>query len=65
MQEEETELKELDIKNIGPKVVKSGSDLTIVGTGFTSCQALEAGKELEKNNGKKIQWNSKEGKLEL
>jgi len=50
LQEEETELKELDIKNIGPKVVKNGSDLTIVGTGFTSCQALEAGNELEKNN---------------
>jgi acetoin:2,6-dichlorophenolindophenol oxidoreductase subunit beta len=50
LEEEVTELQELDIKTIGPKIVKEGSDITIVGSGFTSCQALEAGKELAKDN---------------
>jgi pyruvate dehydrogenase E1 component beta subunit len=50
LEEEVTELKELDIKTIGPKIIKEGTDITIVGSGFTSCQALEAGKELAKNN---------------
>ncbi len=50
LEEEVTELQELDIKTIGPKIIKEGSDITIVGSGFTSCQALEAGKELAKDN---------------
>tara|TARA_B100001250_G_scaffold360657_1_gene338278 strand:+ start:22998 stop:23969 length:972 start_codon:yes stop_codon:yes gene_type:complete len=50
LEEESTDLKELDIKTIGPKTIKEGSDITIVGSGFTSCQALEAGKELAKDN---------------
>ena len=50
LEEEFTELKELDINNIGPKIVKEGSDITIVGSGFTSCQALEAANELVKDN---------------
>ena len=49
-EEEVSELQEIDIKTIGPKIVKEGSDITIVGSGFTSCQALEAGKELAKDN---------------
>lgn len=50
LEEEVSELQEIDIKTIGPKIVKEGSDITIVGSGFTSCQALEAGKELAKDN---------------
>lgn len=49
-EEESTELQELDLKSIGPKVVKAGSDITIVGSGFTSYQALEASRELDKEN---------------
>ena len=48
--EEETDLKELDIQKIGPKKIKDGSDLTIVGSGFTSYQAFQAGNELMKEN---------------
>lgn len=48
--EESTELQEIDLNSIGPKIVKEGSDITIVGSGFTSYQALEASKELSKEN---------------
>jgi len=50
LEEEETDLKELDIRKIGPKKIKDGSDLTIVGSGFTSYQAFQAENELMKEN---------------
>lgn len=50
LDEDLTEIEEIDINNIGPKIVKSGEDITIVGSGFTSCQALEAANELLKDS---------------
>ena len=50
LEEEATELQELDIARVGPKVIKEGIDITIVGSGFTSCQALEASKNLAQDN---------------
>ncbi len=41
-------IKELDLADEGPKVVRQGKDVTLVGAGYSTMQCLEAAKELEK-----------------
>jgi pyruvate dehydrogenase E1 component beta subunit len=41
---------ELDLKNQGPKVIKDGTDITLVAAGFSTQLALEAAEKLKNQN---------------
>jgi pyruvate dehydrogenase E1 component beta subunit len=41
---------ELDLKNQGPKVIKAGTEITLVASGFSTQLALEAAEKLEVEN---------------
>ena len=44
------QIKEESLKNIGPKILNHGNNLTIVGAGYSAYLALKASKELKKDN---------------
>ena len=49
-EEDFTEIKEFNLREVGPKIIQEGKDITLVSCSYGALLALESVKELSKNN---------------